>query len=88
MNEPKVRSDLQSLPAYKAGQKLQPRDGLEVFKLSSNENTFSPLPSVLDAINKAAENINRYPDPMKTGQKLQVRDMWQDQASSFRQPFS
>ncbi|MEY2673134.1 MAG: hypothetical protein RLZZ508_1011 [Actinomycetota bacterium] len=66
MNKPTVRSDLQSLPAYKAGQKLQPRDGLEVFKLSSNENTFSPLPSVLDAINKAAENINRYPDPMNT----------------------
>lgn len=66
MNRPVVRQDLQSLPAYKAGQKLQPRDGLEVFKLSSNENTFAPLPSVLEAINEASENINRYPDPFNT----------------------
>ncbi len=66
MNKPEVRRDLQSLPAYKAGQKLQPRDGLEVFKLSSNENTFAPLPTVLKAINEASENINRYPDPLNT----------------------
>lgn len=66
MNLPKVREDLATLPAYKAGQKLEPRDGLSVFKLSSNENAFDPLPSVLTAINHAAANINRYPDPMNT----------------------
>ncbi len=66
MKKPQVRSDLHSLPAYKAGQKLQPIDGLEVFKLSSNENAFAPLPSVLEAINHASKNINRYPDPLNT----------------------
>ena len=66
MTKPQVRNDLDSLPVYKAGQKLQPREGLEVFKLSSNENTFEPLPSVLKAISHAAENINRYPDPLNT----------------------
>lgn len=66
MGSPKVRSDLANLPAYKAGQKLEPRDGLKVFKLSSNENAFEPLPSVLKAINEAAKNINRYPDPLNT----------------------
>jgi histidinol-phosphate aminotransferase len=66
MTKPIVRTDLQSLPAYKAGQKLQPRADLEVFKLSSNENTFPPLPSVLEAINTAAQSVNRYPDPLNT----------------------
>ena len=66
MSKPKVREDLLSLPAYKAGQKLQPREGIEVFKLSSNENTYSPLPSVVDEIAKAAATVNRYPDPFNT----------------------
>jgi histidinol-phosphate aminotransferase len=66
MTKPTVRADLQSLPTYKAGQKLQPRADLEVFKLSSNENTFPPLPSVLEAINAAAQSVNRYPDPLNT----------------------
>jgi histidinol-phosphate aminotransferase len=66
MSKPTVRADLQSLPAYKAGQKLQPREGLDVFKLSSNENTYEPLPSVVEAISKAAGTVNRYPDPFNT----------------------
>ena len=66
MNLPKTRPDLESLPAYKAGQKLQAREGEQVFKLSSNENPFSPLPSVLEAIERAALDINRYPDPLNT----------------------
>jgi histidinol-phosphate aminotransferase len=62
----RTRADLASLPAYKAGQKLQARDGLQVFKLSSNENPYPPLPSVVDAIIKASSDINRYPDPLNT----------------------
>jgi histidinol-phosphate aminotransferase len=63
---PKTRIDLESLPAYKAGQKLQAREGVQVFKLSSNENPYSPLPSVLKAIAHAAQDVNRYPDPLNT----------------------
>lgn len=66
MNLPKTRADLESLPAYRAGQKLQAREGLQVFKLSSNENPYPPLPSVMDAIARAANDINRYPDPLNT----------------------
>lgn len=33
------------------------------YKLSSNENPFGPLPSVLEAIARAATDVNRYPDP-------------------------
>jgi len=40
--------------------------GQEVFKLSSNENPYPPLPSVLAAIVKAAAEVNRYPDPLNT----------------------
>ena len=33
-------------------------------KLSSNENPYLPLPAVLEAINLAAHEVNRYPDMM------------------------
>jgi len=66
MTEPRIRPDLHSLPAYKAGQKLQAKEGLEVFKLSSNENPYPPLPSVQSAISSAAADIHRYPDPGNT----------------------
>ena len=66
MTKPHIRPDLQSLPAYKAGQKLAPVDGLQVYKLSSNENPYPPLPSVQVAIAVAANEIHRYPDPLNT----------------------
>ncbi|THJ68631.1 aminotransferase class I/II-fold pyridoxal phosphate-dependent enzyme [Arthrobacter echini] len=53
------------LPRYAAGKPPTTVDGLESFKLSSNENPLPPLPAVLEAI--AAETaINRYPDPLTT----------------------
>ena len=36
------------------------------YKISSNETPFPPLPSVLDAISRAALDIHRYPDPFST----------------------
>lgn len=55
---------MEGLPAYKAGQRPTPREGLVVHKLSSNENPHEPLPGVLDAIARAALEVNRYPDPL------------------------
>lgn len=66
MTKPHIRPDLHTLPAYKAGQKLAAVEGLKVFKLSSNENPYDPLPSVQAAIVKAAGEIHRYPDPLNT----------------------
>ncbi|MEY4323629.1 MAG: putative phenylalanine aminotransferase [Actinomycetota bacterium] len=66
MNSPQTREDLTTLPAYKAGQKLAAREGVQVFKLSSNENPYPPLPSVVEAISQAALDVNRYPDPLNT----------------------
>jgi histidinol-phosphate aminotransferase len=44
-------------------EEVQRELGLDkVIKLASNENPEGPLPAVLDAIQAAAKNINRYPD--------------------------
>jgi histidinol-phosphate aminotransferase len=60
---PRMRSDLGTLPAYRAGKRPEPRDDLVVYKVSSNENPYPPLPSVLEAIARAAADVHRYPDP-------------------------
>lgn len=53
------RPVMATIPSYKAGQRAAPGG----HKLSSNENPYGPLPSVLDAVARAAANMNRYPDP-------------------------
>lgn len=59
---PRQRDVMSTLPVYKAGK----RAAVGGVKLSSNENPYPPLPSVLEAIAKAASQINRYPDPGST----------------------
>ncbi len=62
MTAPKPRSSVATIPAYVAGKPPQPRPGLPVFKLSSNENPYPPLPGVVEAAAKAVAAMNRYPD--------------------------
>jgi histidinol-phosphate aminotransferase len=62
MTGPQPRACVTQIPAYVAGKPPQPRDGMTTYKLSSNENPFPPLPGVLDAAVRAAEQMNRYPD--------------------------
>lgn len=59
----RVRPDLDDVPAYRPGRPV-PRDARvgTTFTCSSNENPFTPLPSVLAAIAEAAGSVNRYPD--------------------------
>ena len=65
------RGVLGRLPRYAAGKPPVAVEGLESFKLSSNENPLPPLPAVLDAI--AAETaINRYPDPLTTALRTEL----------------
>ncbi|MGZ6816505.1 MAG: aminotransferase class I/II-fold pyridoxal phosphate-dependent enzyme, partial [Mycobacteriaceae bacterium] len=52
-----TRPDLDSLPPYVPG-----RSDVNAIKLSSNEVSGGPLPSVLAAIAEAAQQSNRYPD--------------------------
>ncbi|MFK4788352.1 histidinol-phosphate transaminase [Microbacterium sp. ZW T5_56] len=62
----KIRPEIASLPPYKQGKPA----GADAFKLSSNENPFPPLPSVVAAL-QAETTINRYPDA--TAARLRAR---------------
>ena len=62
-DEIEIRKVIQSLPGYKAGNQAQEVPGLIPYKLSSNENSIEPLPSVASVIAQAAHTVNRYPDP-------------------------
>jgi histidinol-phosphate aminotransferase len=59
---PRPRAALAAVPAYVAGRPPAAREGLETYKLSSNENPFPPLPGILEAVEAAAATMNRYPD--------------------------
>ena len=64
---PQPRPNVSAIPAYVAGKPPQPRPGMTTYKLSSNENPYPPLPGVVEAANRAAEVMNRYPDMGNTG---------------------
>lgn len=53
----RIRPEIASLPPYRQGKQAGP----DSFKLSSNENPFPPLPSVIAALT-AGVPVNRYPD--------------------------
>ena len=57
-----LRAAVAALPAYVPGARPSGR----AHKLSSNENPYPPLPSVLAAIQTAAAEVNRYPDMYAT----------------------
>ncbi|UJP40477.1 histidinol-phosphate transaminase [Cellulomonas palmilytica] len=64
MSRPVLRRALAELPAYVPGARSPV--GAAAYKLSSNENPFPPLPSVMAAIADAAVDVNRYPDMYAT----------------------
>ncbi|WP_130866543.1 histidinol-phosphate transaminase [Acidipropionibacterium timonense] len=51
------RDDVRALPLYKQGD----AQGVDAVKLSSNENPYPPLPSVLKVVTEQLAGINRYP---------------------------
>ncbi|MEY9952154.1 pyridoxal phosphate-dependent aminotransferase [Leifsonia sp. EB34] len=54
----RLRPEIVAVPAYKQGRPA-PADG---FKLSSNENPYPPLPSVVEAVAGTLSELNRYPN--------------------------
>jgi histidinol-phosphate aminotransferase len=64
MTTPRFRPALETIPSYKAGKPPAQSGevGRQLYKLSSNENPYPPLPGVLTAATKAAAQMNRYPD--------------------------
>jgi len=63
----RLRAALDQVPAYVPGKPASAPEGVTAYKISSNENPYSPLPSVVDVIHEAAGNVNRYPDMAVTG---------------------
>lgn len=63
VNGPRLRPEIESLPAYKAGQTPVERTDITTYKISSNETPFEPPESVRRAIEQAAAGVHRYPDP-------------------------
>jgi histidinol-phosphate aminotransferase len=61
-NPPRPRESVAAIPAYVAGKPPVPRPGQQVYKLSSNENPYPPLPGVVEAAEAAVAQMNRYPD--------------------------
>ena len=59
---PRLRSILESIPSYKAGQPAPVQPGVIPFKLSSNENPFPPLPEIVEAAAAATGSMQLYPD--------------------------
>jgi len=58
----KLRSTLAGLPKYVPGRPPARRPGLRSYKISSNENPYAPLPSIVEAAERAVREMNRYPD--------------------------
>jgi histidinol-phosphate aminotransferase len=58
----RLRQALEAVPAYKPGKPAGVREGVKAYKISSNENPYPPLPSVLQVVADAATAMNRYPD--------------------------
>jgi histidinol-phosphate aminotransferase len=56
--EVRLREALRGMPAYLPGKAA----AATAYKLSSNENPYPPLPGVLEAVLRAADSVNRYPD--------------------------
>jgi histidinol-phosphate aminotransferase len=66
VDSPLIRAALAELVPYEPGkpvEEVQRELGLErVVKLASNEGPYGPFPAALEAIERAAKELNRYPD--------------------------
>lgn len=71
MKKELFRKELAGFQSYvpgKSAEEVQEEYGLtEIAKLASNENQFGPSPKAVEAVCKAASEINYYPDPFAFG---------------------
>ncbi len=58
----RLRRALEGIPTYKPGKPASEQAGMTAYKMSSNENPYPPLPSVLEVVKESATRMNRYPD--------------------------
>lgn len=62
---PLPRPVFSTLPKYSAGKAPQVVEGLQQYKLSSNENPFGPVDEVAEIL-AGFNTVHRYPDPLST----------------------
>ena len=63
----RLRSTLTGVPGYVPGRPAAAAPGgAPAYKISSNENPYPPLPSVVEVVARAAQQMNRYPDMAAT----------------------
>jgi histidinol-phosphate aminotransferase len=78
---PRLRGALDGIPTYKPGRPAAGHDVATSYKLSSNENPYPPLPSVLDVVAAEASRFNRYPDLFATGLTAAIAERFDVPAS-------
>ncbi|WP_026556112.1 histidinol-phosphate transaminase [Arthrobacter sp. 35W] len=71
-----TRTGLDGIPAYRQGRSPEAANGLEPYKLSSNENPYPPLPSVVDAVAAAVGSMHLYPDMSAAALAAAVAGHW------------
>ena len=69
---------LARIPHYEPGTSLDDAtmaaETADAVKLASNESPYPPHPAVIEAISKAAEGVNRYPDPEARALRRAIAD--------------
>lgn len=62
------------IPSYPAAESYA--DGRPLVRLASNESPYPPLPAVKDAIARALEGLNRYPDPTSSALRARLSERY------------
>jgi histidinol-phosphate aminotransferase len=71
---PRLRTALDGIPTYRPGRPATATAGQPAYKISSNENPYPPLPSVLEVVTREAQAFNRYPDMFATRLTAAIAD--------------
>jgi len=77
---------LTRIPVYSAGAdsaNAAARESASIAMLASNESPFPPVPEVVEAIQRAAADVNRYPDPGAGALRRALSDRYEYPASSI-----
>ena len=67
-----VNARVREIPAYPAAETYE-HEG-DLVKLASNETPWAPHPAVLEAVTRALDGLNRYPDPDKSLLRRRIAD--------------
>ncbi|MEX0993514.1 MAG: histidinol-phosphate transaminase [Solirubrobacterales bacterium] len=74
---------LQRIPHYEAGASSTAKVSDPVARLASNESPYPPVEGVVEAVKKAATEVNRYPDPSATRLRRALSDRYERPMSSI-----